>query len=81
MYKIEKIFFLFLEPFEVGYVQTIYTVYENESSVEVCVNLTKPVLGEFEDLGDEMVFMDTIDFPRSMYIPANSTPASELLGL
>ena len=63
----------FVGPFEVGYVQTIYTVIEDEGSVEVCVELTKPK----EDIGDEMVFVESLDFSR--YIPADATLASELL--
>ena len=70
---------IFKEPFEVGYVQTIYTVIEDEGPVRVCVNLTKPK----EDIGDEMVFVESLEFSSyiSVYIPADATLASELLCL
>ena len=64
-------------PFEVGYVQTIYTVTEDEGPVRVCVNLTKPGV----DIEDEMAFVESLDFPSSVYIPADATLASELLFL
>ena len=65
---------LFSDPFEVGYVQTTYTVIEDEGPVRVCVNLTKPE----EDILEEMVFVESLDFPTSVYIPADATLASEL---
>ena len=40
--------------------------------MEVCVNLTKPGL----DIEDEMVFVESLDFSSSVYIPANATLAS-----
>ena len=52
--------------------QTIYTVIEDEGPVRVCVNLTKPEL----DIEDEMVFVESLDFPSSVYIPVNATLAS-----
>ena len=61
-----------LDPFQIGYVQTAYTVFEDDGPVEVCVNLTKPE----EDIDDEMVFVESFDFPSSIYIPANATLAS-----
>ena len=67
-------FLLFQDPFQVGYVQTIYTVIEDEGPVRVCVNLTKPE----EDIEEEMVFVHSFDFPSSVYIPADATLASEL---
>ena len=57
--------------------QTIYTVIEDEGPVKVCVNLTKPEV----DIGDEMVFVRSYDNDSSIYIPADSTLASELLCL
>ena len=54
--------------------QTIYTVIEDEGPVRVCVNLTKPEI----DIEEEMVFVESIDFPTSVYIPPNCTLASEL---
>ena len=56
--------------------QTIYTVIEDEGPVRVCVNLTKPK----EDIGDEMVFVESLNFPSSVYIP-DTTLASESLCL
>ena len=42
--------------------------------MEVCVNLTKPQI----DILDEFVVVEVIDFPSSVYIPADVTLASEL---
>ena len=53
--------------------QTTYTVIEDEGTVEVCVNLTK---SEEEAIGDGMVFVESTNFPSSIYIPANATLAS-----
>ena len=64
---------LFQGPFEVGYVQTVYTVTEGVGSVRVCINLTKPEV----DIEEEMVFVESLDFPTSVYIPADATLASE----
>ena len=47
----------------------MYTVIEDEGPVRVCVNLTKPE----GDIGDEMVFVESLDFPSSVYIPVNAT--------
>ena len=63
------------EPFEVGFVKTIYTVPEDVGTVEVCVNLTKPGLDT--DIRDAFVVVEVIDFPSSVYIPADVTLASE----
>ena len=52
--------------------KTIYTVIEDEGPVKVCANLTKP---DF-DIEEEMVFVDSLDFPSSVYIPAGATLAS-----
>ena len=57
--------------------QTVYSVIEDEGPVRVCVNLTKPEA----DIGDEMVFVESLDFPSSVYIPAEATLASELVCL
>ena len=57
--------------------ETIYTVPEDVGTVEVCVNLTKPGLDI--DILDEFVVVEVIDFPSSVYIPADVTLASELL--
>ena len=55
----------------------MYTVIEDEGPVRVCVNLTKPEI----DIEEEMVFVESLDFPSSVYIPADTTLASELLCL
>ena len=55
----------------------MYTVIEDEGPVRVCVNLTKPEV----DIEEEMVFVESLDFPSSIYIPDDATLASELLCL
>ena len=57
--------------------QTIYTVIEDGDPVRVCVNLTKPEI----DIEEEMVFVESFNFPTSVYIPVNSTLAGWLLCL
>ena len=52
--------------------QTVYTVIEDEGPARVCVNLTKPAV----DIEEEMVFVESFDFPSSVYIPAGATLAS-----
>ena len=56
----------------------MYTVMEDEGPVRVCVNLTKPPEGDIEE---EMVFVESLDFRSSVYIPDDATLASELLCL
>ena len=73
--KVFYMIFSFLVPFEVAFVETIYTVSEDVGSVEVCVNLTQP----HYDIYDEFVVVEVIDFPSSVYVPADATLASELL--
>ena len=73
--KVFYMIFSFLVPFEVAFVETIYTVSEDVGSVEVCVNLTQP----HYDIYDEFVVVGVIDFPSSVYVPADATLASELL--
>ena len=55
--------------------ETIYTVSEDVGTVEVCVNLTQP----HYDIFDEFVVVEVIDFPSSVYVPADATLASESL--
>ena len=55
-----------------GFVETVYTVYEDVGSVEVCVNLTQPQV----DILEEFVVVDVIDFPSSIYIPTDVILAS-----
>ena len=64
-----------LDPFQVAFVETIYTVSEDVGLVEICVNLTQPQV----DILDEFVVVEVIDFPSSVYVPANATLASESL--
>ena len=64
-----------LVMFEVGFLETVYTVSEGVGSVEVCVNLTHPQV----DILDEFVVVEVIDFPSSIYIPGGVTLAGELL--
>lgn len=64
---------MLLEPFEVAFVKTVYTVTEGESSVEVCVNLTRPN----KDIGDEVVYVEVYDNNSSIYIPADVALASK----
>ena len=53
--------------------ETTYIVPEDVGTVEVCVNLTKPSF----DILDQFVVVEVIDFPSSVYIPADVTLASE----
>ena len=62
-----------LEPFEVGFVETVYAVSEG-AVVEVCVNLTQPKL----DILDEFVVVEVVDYCSSVYVPTNTLLASEL---
>ena len=62
------------EPFEVAFVETVYTVDESVSVVSVCVNLTKPDI----DILDETVTVFVIDNSGSVYIPLGGPLASEL---
>ena len=66
-----------LEPFVVGFAQTVYTVLEGTGSVEVCVQLTEPVT----DILDETVRVHVINHPTSVYVPADATLASKLSDL
>ena len=62
------------EPFMVGFVQTTYTVLENAGSVEVCVQLTRPLT----DILDETVRVSVVDHSSSVYIPAGAALASKI---
>ena len=74
LYKIlPLLLYSITDPFEVGFVETIYTVPESVCSVEVCVNLTRPTFDIFE----EFVVVEVYDFPSSVVIPANVILASE----
>ena len=61
------------EPFVVGFVETTYTVHESVGAVNVCVNLTRPMI----DILDESVNVFVIDYPNSVYIPPGAPLASE----
>ncbi|CAI8053259.1 hypothetical protein GBAR_LOCUS29128, partial [Geodia barretti] len=60
------------ELFMVGFVQTTYTVLENAGSVEVCVQLTRPVT----DILEETVRVSVVDYSSSVYIPAGAALAT-----
>ena len=66
-------YFSFIEAFEVGFVETIYTVAESVGTQEVCVELTQPSF----DILDEFVVVEVYDFPSSVVIPEDVTLASE----
>lgn len=68
--------FCFLpDPFEVAFVETLYTVIEGSvGQVEVCVNLTEPL----HDIQDERVHVLVFDDMESVYIPPNTVMASKL---
>ena len=68
---------IFPEPFEVAFVETSYTVFENVSTVEVCVNLTEPQI----DILSENVSVTVFNDPNSVYIPAGGVLASKSLYL
>ena len=57
----------------VAFVEKTYTVDENVGAVNVCVNLTYPVL----DILDETVNVFVIDDHSSVYIPSGAQLASE----
>ena len=61
------------DPFEVAFVETMYTIGESAGSVNVCVNLTKPQ----DDILYETVNVFVTDFPMSEYIDTSFPPASE----
>ena len=61
------------EPFEVAFVETVYTVDESVGAVNVCVNLTKP---DF-DIFYKIVEVFVIDNSSSVYIPPGGPLASE----
>ena len=55
------------------FVNTAYTVLENEGEVEVCVNLTQPQ----RDILDETITINVYDDPLSLYIPSTAILASK----
>ena len=61
------------EPFVVEFVETTYTVDESVGAVNVCVNLTRPMI----DILDERVNVFVIDYPSSVYTPPGAPLASE----
>ena len=66
---------LFPDPFEVAFVETSYTVFENVGTVEVCVNLTEPQV----DILNEEVYVMVFNDRNSVYIPADGIRASKSL--
>ena len=65
--------FLLPEPFVVAFVETTYTVIESEGQVEVCVNLTQPMI----DILEETVRVEVFNNESSIYIPTDAVLASE----
>ena len=61
------------ELFEVAFVETTYTVDESIGAVNVCVNLTRPMV----DILDERANVFVIDYRSSVYIPPGAPLASE----
>ena len=53
--------------------ETTHTVDESVGAVEICVNLTQPMI----DILDEQVNVFVIDNSSSVYIPPGAPPASE----
>ena len=65
--------FCLSDTFLVAFDQTIYTMTESEGSVEVCVNLTYPMV----DIMDESVSVEVFWYPQSIYVPPNATLPSK----
>ena len=63
-----------VEPFEVAFVETTYTVDESVGAVSVCVNLTQPQV----DILDETVQLYAMANSNSPYITSATPQASEL---
>lgn len=61
------------EPFIVAFVKTMYTIMENESALEVCVNLTNPEA----DISGETVDVIVFECLCSTYIPRGARLASK----
>ena len=61
------------EPFRVAFVEQRFTVDESVGAVNVCVNLTHPVV----DILEETVNVFVIDYSSSIYIPPGAPLASE----
>ena len=61
---------------EVSFDKTLYSVNENDGSIEICVNLTTPDYDIFEnEVRVEVFENDTVK--RNQYIPADAILASE----
>lgn len=75
MHLLSLVQLFFIGPFEVSFVQTLYTVTEGDGPVEVCVNLTHP--GIDVDILDETVRVNVMNDADSIYIPTGATLASE----
>ena len=73
IYFIYYAFICHLEPFRVGFDQTMYTVVESAGTVEVCVSLTHPP----DDILDEQVTILVFHNDSSIYVPPNPTFASK----
>ena len=70
-------FVLLLDPFHVGFDQTVYSVVESGGSVEVCVNLTHPP----GDISGGEVTVLVFHNDSSIYVPLNPTFASKQLSV
>ena len=57
----------------VGFVETTYTVDESVGAVNICVNLTQPMI----NILDETVNVFVVDNSSSIYIPPGAPLASE----
>ena len=65
-------FIFYTGPFVVAFVRTTYTVEESVGAVNICVNLTQPMI----DILDETVNVFVIDDSSSIYIPDGAPLAS-----
>ena len=61
-------------PFIVGFTEIVYTAFERDGWVEVCVNLTS-LEG---DRSDTRIFLEVYNNTHPGTIPANATAASKL---
>ena len=64
----------FSVPLNVSFVETVYTVVEQDERVEVCVILTQPDT----DILDNSVNVEVFADDHSLYIPRNSNIESQL---
>ena len=60
---------------EVGYVQTTYTINENEGPVQVC--LFANFIPADLNIDNILILVEAFDFNTSMYIPSGAALAGE----